>query len=107
MRSALIPFASLVAIASPSLAATFEWEGHTVTIAPGKAYEQELACKTGSLISGGYEIDNVNRDAGPFSKIVVVGNGPIPDDRWRVTFLNDGDTPALVDFRISILCAAE
>ncbi len=105
MRTVLAFVATLAALASPCLAATFEYEGHTVTIEPGKAYEQEMACKTGSVVSGGYDLGDVNRGKGPFSKIVVVENGPLPDDKWRVGFFNDGDAPALVDFRIAVLCS--
>jgi hypothetical protein len=105
MRALLLGLASLAALASPGLAAaTFEWEGHTVKIEPGKAYEQELSCKAGNLVSGGYSLDSVNRGKGPRSKILVVENGPIPDDKWRVGFYNDGKASALIDFRISILC---
>ncbi len=104
MRTALALFASLVALASPCLAATFQYEGHTVTIEPGKAYEQEVTCKTGSLVSGGYDLGNVNRGKGRLSSIIVVQNGPIADDTWRVAFFNDGDAPALVDFRVALLC---
>ena len=104
MKTALAALAPLAALASPCLAANVEFEGQSVTIEPGRAYEYELACKSGSLVSGGYVLDNVNRDKGPFSKIVVVANGPVPDGKWRVGFFNDGDAPALVDFRISILC---
>jgi hypothetical protein len=94
----------LAASASQSVAATHEWEGHTVTVEAGQALFQELSCKAGKLVSGGYLLDNVNRGEGPFSKVAVIANGPIPDDKWRVGFYNDHDAPVLLDFRISILC---
>jgi hypothetical protein len=100
----LLFLATLAASASQSGAATHEWEGHTVTIEPGRALFQDLSCKAGKLVSGGYILDNVNRGNGPFSKVAVIANGPVPDDKWRVGFYNDHDAPVLVDFRISILC---
>jgi hypothetical protein len=97
----LLCLASLAASASPSIAATHEWEGYTQTLAPGQVIEQELACKQGTLVSGGYSLDSTD---GPRSKLIVVVDAPVSDNKWRVGLMNDHDAPVHILFRLSILC---
>jgi len=90
---------------SQSFAASQEFQGYSQALAPGQAVEQNLACRQGALLSGGYSLDSTD---GPRSRLIVLVNGPVPGDNddnlWRVGLLNDHDAPVTVNFRISILC---
>ena len=58
---------AIVTGATPALGASHhEWQGFSETVPAGSAVERELGCGDGSLVSGGYLLDNVGRDKGPF-----------------------------------------
>ncbi len=107
-RPAVLALAA--ALATPALAAPhFEHKGYMETVPAGSAIERELGCAEGTIVAGGYTLDNVARDKGPFSKITPIADAPVPGEAhgtivWRVGFFNDYDTDLLIDFRISLIC---
>ena len=101
MRLLLLGLACCAGSVSQSLAATQEWQGYTQTLGPGQVVDERLACKHGTLVSGGYSLDSTS---GPRSKLIVVVNAPVPDGTWNVALMNDNDAPASINFRIAILC---
>lgn len=104
MRVLLLGLVILAGSASPGLAATHEWKGYRVTIPAGDIYEEDLSCTTGKLVSGGYVLDSAIRREGPLGKVTVIANTPFNDSGWYVGFYNGHDAPAVIEFRISILC---